>query len=352
MKTAVIRVDSSVQMGTGHVMRCLTLAEQLASNNYEVTFITRNYEGNLYNLIREKGFKVYLLDNPVEQYNKFLDSCFIEHFKWLGIDQEKDANETICIIKQNYFNKVDLLVIDHYGLDYIWEKKMRSLVKEIFVIDDLADRHHDCDILLDQNFYINMEDRYKNLVGKDCQLKLGPKYALLRKEFIEARKKRRNINKVDRILIFFGGSDPTNETLKAIKAIQLLRNKNIYFDVVVGASNPNKQKIETITNKMKSANFHCQTSKMAELMLSADLAIGAGGSTTWERCYLGLPTITITVAENQRNVNEDLSRLGAIYYIGKSDEVSIHDIKDALKNLINQKEVVMELSKRSLSLFS
>lgn len=340
MKNAFIRVDASIEIGTGHVMRCLTLAEELNVSGYEVTFITSNHTGQLVHLIEVKGFKVIMLEKSATQKNKHDE---LLHSKWLRTSQEEDAKETLYALKK--FNNIDLLVVDHYAIDYRWERMFRNKVNKIFVIDDLADRYHICDVLLDQNFYLDLDNRYKDLVNNDCKLLLGPKYALLRKEFKKAEGKMKiRDGRVSKIFVFFGGSDPTNETIKTLNAIKLLDRQDIDIDVVVGSSNPNKGNIEKLVNKHSNMKYYCQVSNIAELMLNADLAIGAGGSTTWERCYLGLPSITIGVAYNQIEILEAVEKKGAIINLGYSSQVSIEDLTNQIKELLTNKNKIRQLS--------
>jgi len=201
----LIRTDSSVQIGTGHVMRCLTLADELRERGAEIVFVCRDFAGNLCG---------YTEGN-------------LKHAAWLGADWQTDARQVEEIIK-DFNTHPDWLVVDHYALDERWERYLRSYVKKIMVIDDLADRPHDCDLLLDQNFYENLESRYDGLAPSGCKKLLGPKYALLRPEFREERKNlRKRDGYVKRIMIFFGGSDPTNETTKALEAVRMLNRPDI-----------------------------------------------------------------------------------------------------------------------------
>ncbi|WP_252312055.1 UDP-2,4-diacetamido-2,4,6-trideoxy-beta-L-altropyranose hydrolase [Sinobaca sp. H24] len=348
MKTAVIRVDASIEIGTGHVMRCLTLAEELDDNSYDITFITSDHEGHLADFIQSKGFQVIKLKKSSKE-NSIKEE--LQHSDWLGTSQEVDARDVLHAIAD--FTTIDLMVVDHYAIDYRWELIIKGRAKKIFVIDDLADRYHHCDILLDQNFYLDMEKRYEGLVVKHCTLMLGPKYALLRREFKEAREKLRvRSGEVKRILVFFGGSDPTNETTKAVKAIEKLNRQDISIDVVVGASNPNKDQVETLVNKFPNMIYHCQVSNIAELMLNADLAIGAGGSTTWERCYLGLPAITIGVAYNQMEILRAVEKSGAIINLGYSSHVSIENLVERIKSLLSNNNTLKQMSIQSGRLIS
>ncbi|WP_445479405.1 UDP-2,4-diacetamido-2,4,6-trideoxy-beta-L-altropyranose hydrolase [Lysinibacillus irui] len=309
-----IRVDASVEIGTGHVMRCLTLAHRLKKAEKYVAFICRDAEGQCIKLIEQQGFEVFILPNSGGSLWDFISNYW-----------EKDAQETINILKK--YN-VERLIIDHYSIDIKWEKLVRPFVNEIMVIDDLANRKHDCDILLDQNFYLDMDTRYEGLVPSSTKMLLGPSYALLRDEFIEAKKYIKPFNgRVERLFIFFGGSDPTNETERVLKVIiPILEKYDLNVDVVVGDSNLNKKQIKELVLAYDRIHYHCQINNIAELMAKADLAIGAAGATIWERAFLGLPSIVIAVAKNQVEVAKAVSSTGAIIYLGVSNEVIYNQV--------------------------
>ncbi|MBY0600236.1 UDP-2,4-diacetamido-2,4,6-trideoxy-beta-L-altropyranose hydrolase [Bacillus bingmayongensis] len=323
----VFRVDSSRQIGTGHIIRCLTLAGELKNCGHQVIFISRELEGHMCNFIKDQGYTVYKLPKTVLVRN----NCDTMHAQWLQTSWEIDAQQTIDIIKRN-LNHVDWIIVDHYALDKKWEEKLKEFTQYIMVIDDLADRSHICNLLLDQNYYKNMEQRYKGLIPNHCIKLLGTRYALLRPEFLKERK---NLRKRDSILktifIFFGGSDSTNETYKAIKALEKIDCKQLRIDVVVGQSNPQKGIIQDLCRKHSNMNFHCQINYISRLMSEADLAICAGGSTTWERYCLGLPAILVSVAHNQVEICETVGSLGVDFYIGKSEEVHEKDISNAIE---------------------
>ena len=314
-----IRVDSSEQIGSGHLMRCLTLAERLRNDGAVVHFICRELSGNLNHLVREQGFSLHILPRHTDH------PALTGYAAWLTVPQEVDAEETRTILRQ--IQPVERLIVDSYALDAVWEQKLRPLVREIFVIDDLANRPHDCDVLLDQNYYREMRHRYDGLVPLACKLLLGPRHALLREEFYAAREKigvRDGV--LRRILVFYGGSDVTRETEKAIRALVELQLPSVAVDVVVGGSNPRRASIENLCAAYDFLHYHCQVSNMAELMAHADLCLGAGGTTTWERCFLGLPAIVTAVAENQIQICEDCAEAGYICYLGRWDEVRQEDI--------------------------
>ncbi len=319
----VIRVDSSSQIGSGHLMRCLTLAGKLKKQGVEVAFICRDLEGNLTELVRKQGYELYLLPRAAK------DDKLTGYAMWLTVSQKRDAEETIAIIQKFYV--VNRLVIDSYAIDETWEKLLRPYVQEIFVIDDLANRGHDCDILLDQNYYLDKEHRYDGLVPESCKLLLGPEHALLREEFYEAKKHlRKRDGSIHNILVFYGGSDLTDETTKAIHALIELNLPGVTADVIVGALNRKKDRIRELCSQHEFLHYHEQVSNMAEFMNNADLMLGAGGTTTWERYFLQLPAIVTAIAENQVKICKDCANVGMIYYLGKWHEVTVEDIIHAV----------------------
>ena len=324
---AAIRVDSSEQIGSSHLMRCLTLAERLRKDGADVHFISRDLAGSLHRLVEEHGFPLHLLLQHEENPN------LTGYAAWLTVSQVVDAEETGEILSR--MQPVNRLIVDSYALDAVWEQRMRPLVREIFVIDDLANRPHDCDVLLDQNYYREMRHRYDGLVPPACKLLLGPSHALLREEFYAAREKMGVRDGVlRRILVFYGGSDPTYETEKVIHVLLQMRLTSVDVDVVVGGSNARRVQIEELCAAYGFLHYHCQVSNMAELMACADLALGAGGTTTWERCFLGLPAIVTAVAENQIQICEDSAEAGYIRYLGRWDEVTVGDIAAAVQRCI------------------
>jgi UDP-2,4-diacetamido-2,4,6-trideoxy-beta-L-altropyranose hydrolase len=349
----VVRADAAVHIGSGHVMRCLTLADELRERGAKVTFICRDWEGNLQNHIESKGYKCILLKRPSEAYSELNN----EYGAWLGVSKEQDAAETLAAISEE---AVDWCIADHYGIDAEWHRIMRPKARQIMVIDDIANRMYDCDVLLDQNLYDNPEARYKSRIPAHCRLLLGPEYALLRPEFREARERlgRRLIRngEVKRIMVFFGGSDPSNETAKAVKALQVLgQDKSmaeIEADIVVGIANPHRIEIEQLCALSPNIHFHCQVPNMADFMMKADLAMGAGGSTTWERCCLGLPTLAVIIAENQAEMTETAARHGLQWNLGWYHTLTVQDIVSALSTRIDTPLETIQTSERIANMVS
>lgn len=345
MKVA-IRVDSSTAIGSGHLMRCLTLAERLRKKDgAEVYFISRDLEGNLNEKIKAEGFSLHVLPRHP------LDENLSGYAAWLTVPQNVDAAETKTVLRE--IGKVDRLVVDNYALDIEWEQEMRSFAEEIFVIDDLANRKHDCDVLLDQNFYLDVDRRYVGLVPEKCSLLLGSRHALLRDEFYEARKHlRKRDGSLRNILVFYGGSDLTNETMKALRALLAFQTQQkVTVDVIVGASNPHRQEIKEYCDASDTKawiRYHFQVDNMAEYMARADLMLGAGGSTTWERYFLELPTIVTAVAENQERSAEDCAAAGYITYLGRAEEVTEAHILSALRAITEERLTIQRSHMREM----
>ena len=313
------RVDASLKIGTGHVMRCLTLAQVLKENGANVEFICRLYEGNLIDKIRLNGFNVHELESPEggEVDNK------LAHFHWLGETQQQDADDCINILK---VEKIDWLIVDNYGLDRDWQRNLKPYYEKLMVIDDLADRQFDCNMLLNQNLGIQKEN-YKNKVPNNCELLLGCDYALLRLEFAELREKalekRGKAKTIKNILISMGGSDVNNITY------DILQNIDNSFNIVVvlGKKSPHNKMLENYAIN-KNIEVVIDANNMAELILDADLSIGAGGSTSWERCCLGLPTLLYIAADNQRLIAENLEKMGSVKIVknlGKDLQVIVNN---------------------------
>ncbi len=313
-RRVVIRADASRAIGSGHVMRCLTLAGRLRQRGDDVAFVMRELPGNLIAFTEAKGFRVCRL--PLHER----DASLTDYAAWLTVPQEVDAAETLATLGEGH---VDLLVVDSYALDATWERRLRIVSKNIFVIDDLANRVHDCDVLLDQNVYCDAAHRYDGLVPDSCDVRIGVQYALLREEFFEVR---RHLRKRDgslwRVLVFYGGSDLTRETEKAVHALLAVPELSLTADVVVGSSNAHIDEVRALCDRHANLHLHVQAQNMAELMAAADLALGAGGTTTWERCYLGLPTLVTAVAENQLLDAEVCAGRGLIRYLGYWREVT------------------------------
>lgn len=293
------RTDASLQIGTGHVMRCLTLADALRERGAKSTFICRPLTGHLLNLIQERSHIAIALAPADDAFTPPADPS---HAQWLGTDWASDAAQTQHALGEQV---VDWLVVDHYALDRRWEQTMRPHTRRIMVIDDLADRSHDCDLLLDQNLGRQAKD-YGGLLSRQTQTLIGPAYALLRPEFAQWREhslQRRAQPLLKNLLITMGGVDPANTTGQVLDALTRCElPADLHITVVMGPTAPWLTQVQSL-----SAAMPCPTqvlagvSNMAQLMAQSDLCIGAAGGSAWERCALGLPTLLLILAANQHS---------------------------------------------------
>lgn len=339
----LVRVDSSLIIGSGHVIRCLNLAKKLRISGFCVVFICRENLGGYEYLISKEGFELIIIARDAAA--TILSSDDLRYSSWLPVSQEKDASDCQIAIKDQRF---DWVIVDHYGLDYRWQNVMRSSKTKIMVIDDLADRKHSCDVLLDQNFIKNMEDRYVSLVPDACITLLGPKYLLLDRQY----EKYQYVEKIrsgpiSKILVFFGSIDMARQTELVLDAIPFLGSYAITWDIVIGFNNQRKALIEEICGRSQHLRYHCQVSNMSELIFEADLAIGAGGMTGWERCKLGLPSITTIVADNQVESTQNAERVGVLYNMGHYRQVTMNSYLDAIHRFLEPGEEKLKIMSKN-----
>jgi UDP-2,4-diacetamido-2,4,6-trideoxy-beta-L-altropyranose hydrolase len=321
------RVDASSQIGTGHFMRCLTLARALRQRGMNIRFVSRPIPEHLRNLLNTERHEFVSLNCTSAE----APADGLYHSHWLGTSQQSDAQDTILKLSDRDW---DWLIVDHYSLDYRWETQLRNVARRILVIDDLADRKHDCDVLLDQNSYMDMDVRYIAKVPASCQLLLGSRYVLLREEFRKIRNHvRTRSGTAERLLVVFGGVDVVNYTGYVIEALVNLELTNLHVDVVIGAQHPFRQQI--VADCLKHGfSCHVQTDHMAELMARADVAIGACGFTSYEFAAMQLPAILIPVSEIQTTVVKELAKKGIAYALLPAEQHIIGDICAALKEVL------------------
>lgn len=343
----VFRTDASLQIGSGHVMRCLTLADALAAQGVNCQFISRDHPGHLLEAIRQRGYKENSLVAPVNNV-KFAIKSIVEdspnlvqepaHTAWLGSTWQTDAQETAAILSTL---QPDWLVVDHYALDQRWESAMQPYCKKIMAIDDLADRAHHCDLLLDQNLGRQPQD-YAALVPASCQVLTGPRYALLRPEFAALREyslnRRANLQnpQIKNLLITMGGVDLPNATgqvLEILKTCPLPDDCRI--TVVMGTTAPALAQVRQLAEQMPwTTTVLVNVMDMAQHMADSDLAIGAAGGTSWERCSLGLPTLMVVLADNQQTGAQALEAAHAARLIGLVSDIATR-LPVAVRELID-----------------
>ncbi len=299
------RADSSTQMGTGHLRRCLALADAIVQHGGTVAFVCRPRPGNVSAEVAERGYT--LLELPALAHDQDVsEPSASEGLGWLGADPETDAAQTKMLVDE--WGGASALVVDHYGIDWRWERALRSSVGKVLVIDDLADRRHECDILTDSLAVDNASDRYAHLVDSGTRLLLGPRFAVLRKEFLRQRASvPARDGHIKKILVTFGGVDEQGYAARAVRALRPILDDDVVIDVVVGAGGRHVVDVQKICAADPNVRVHIDCVNIAELMRSADLGIGGGGGTAWERACMGLPSIVAAIAPNQNGVARALS---------------------------------------------
>lgn len=307
----LFRADAGLEIGTGHVMRCLTLADALAEDGAEAVFVTREHRGHVIPAIADRGHRAVILPgNTGQPYGDH--PAPPDHARWLETDWRADAAATRAVLKET---SARWLVMDHYALDAQWQVAALPPGVSLLVLDDLADRPHRADVLLDQNAGREPKD-YTGLLSVDCDLRIGPAHALLRPEFARLRPKalerREKLERPETLLITLGGIDKDNAASQVLDALALAAAaQELRITVVMGANAPHLDAVRTQAAEMPMpVKVVAGVSDMAQRMMLADLCIGAVGSTAWERCALGLPTLQVVLADNQLNAARAMAAQG------------------------------------------
>lgn len=340
MMHVVFRVDSSSIIGYGHVMRCLTLANALMSKGAQISFISRKHQGHINHLIIEQNYSLTSLPEGSRD--------IVQHDSdtWLGCTSEEDAQQTIRVLET--ISPIDYVIADHYAIDATWHSLVARYCRELVVIDDLANRPLLCDVLLDQTLN-RCAKSYQHLVAEHCTMLLGKDYMLLRNEFNDYRtqaitqrdKRSRQLGKNNsnaHIMISMGGSDPDNLSKLALLALEKLHviMPNIQASLVISSQSIHFNSLQSICNRLMWCTLIVDSKDMASQMIEADIAIGASGSTAWERCCLGLPCLTTINAKNQLLIAKNLNSSGATINLGWHKDISSAMICDQIEQLILQ----------------
>jgi UDP-2,4-diacetamido-2,4,6-trideoxy-beta-L-altropyranose hydrolase len=325
-RRVLFRVDASISIGSGHLMRCLALAEALRAGGAECTFLCRVAGlGVLADRIVAAGHE--LLPLPESVTAEVSDGP--PHAAWLPGGQGRDA--AACLSTLLGRQPADWLVVDHYALDRRWQTAMRDVTSSIMVIDDLADRPHDCDLLLDQNLINDMQNRYDGHVPDHCVRLLGPRYSLLREEFVRlGAPPVRTATDAPRLLVMFGGADTQNLTLRAVEQLATIAWPGD-VDVVAGPLYGQLEQLKAAVSRLARGYLHASTNSVAALMRCAGLALGSPGVASWERCACALPAITIAQADNQEGIGRTLGEVGAHFYLGRAESVTDDALSAALR---------------------
>ena len=338
------RVDGGISTGAGHVVRCLALAERLRSLDWEVHFVCRAHEGHFGAQIAEGGFALHLLpatDASPEQHDR------ASELRWLGASWQHDAAQTaelLAVLRPAW------LVVDHYGIDARWEEAQLAHAGQILAIDDLADRPHIANLLVDQNLQPDAH-RYRDRVPPACRKLLGPHYALLRSEFAaQAARARHRGGPVKRILACVGGADPKNVLPTVVAAWAALGPGRPHLDIAVGAQTPNLARLRELCRAHDDCSLHVEAENMAELVHEADLLFCAGGSINWERCCLGRPAVLTQIASNQADNLRLLTRARTGVSVGDAQQLDADSLTAVMRRVIARPSLLRRLGERSARL--
>lgn len=335
------RADASPAIGTGHLMRCLTLADALTQRGARSLFLCAPAAEPWRRQVEARGHRFAAL--PLADATGSAAPP-PPHAAWAPWGQEADAAATAAALGA----PVDWLVVDHYALDARWERAVRPKAARILAVDDLADRDHDCDALLDHNPQDEAGARYAGRLPAGARRLIGPRYALLRPDFAAAwAAGRERDGSVRRIAVFMGGTDPAGATLLALEALSVADLRPIPVDVAIGAASPYLAAIRAAAEARGNAEVHVDLPSLAGLFSRADLAIGAGGVAALERCCVGLPTVTIAVAYNQRRGLEWLGQLGVVRHAGDLDALTAESLADIVRALSSSPAELRQIAQRA-----
>lgn len=323
----VFRADASPVIGGGHIVRCLALADALAAAGWRCTFAVGPETLKTIPALAASGHERLTVNHVGEN--------------------------TPASLARRFPDGVELLVVDHYGCGDAFESACRTWARRILAIDDLADRAHDCDLLLDQTLG-RREDEYRSMVPAACQLLLGPKFALLRPQFAAGRRlsagSQGRTGPLRRVLVSLGASDPCGLSAVAARGLQAT-GLDIEIDIVLAPDEPRRGALEDLAAASAvRIDLHAGVSDMAALMVRSDLAIGAAGVSSWERCCLGLASLVVVTAENQVGIAAALERAGAIRLLGRGDSVTSEIVAEAVLALANNADSRAQMSARAAAI--
>ncbi|MDR6609661.1 UDP-2,4-diacetamido-2,4,6-trideoxy-beta-L-altropyranose hydrolase [Pseudomonas synxantha] len=332
----LIRSDASPTIGSGHIARCLCLARVLRGQGSHVAFACRQLPGHRLEALRAEGFETFALP---ERYSDEDPQQAIESMlPW----QADIAALGPLLEHQPAF---DWIIVDHYGLDHHWQTAARRWAPRIAVVDDLATRTYSADLLLNQNLS-GTPEAYTTLLAPGCRTLFGPRFAMLRDEFrcpaIEIKPQAR------RVLVNFGGFDAAMQTHYAMLA--LADFPELEVDFVAGAGNPAWTQMQALAASRPHWRLHSFVSDFYRLMTEADLFVGAGGGTSWERAAMGLPTICIAVSNNQQANGEVMAAAGAHVFMGAREHVSVEQLRLAIGFVAGNQGLRQSLAQQSRQL--
>ena len=332
----VFRVDGSTDIGLGHVMRCLALAKQV-NEQHNIIFLCQDLPSQVTTMIAEAGVTLLLLRNDLSLVNSENTATGVLSPQIQRHHASKCWSVLVDVLDRN----IDLLVVDHYALSAPFCSAMRNYCDNIVVIDDLANRSHDCDVLIDQNVYNEFDTRYEGLLPAHTRTLLGPKYAMLRKEFYQLPTAQRQDN---HLIVCFGGSDPDNLTERTVDILLALSAEDYTADIVVGGAYAKVDILKEKLNDHPNMVLHHNISFLSQLMQRGSFMIGAGGTMHWERARSGIAGLIITLADNQIETTRCLDELNCCVWLGSSDTISDSQIRKAIEFALHSPQNIHDIA--------
>tara|TARA_Y100001968_G_scaffold299269_1_gene309768 strand:+ start:241 stop:1365 length:1125 start_codon:yes stop_codon:yes gene_type:complete len=348
----IIRVDSSTDIGSGHVIRCMNLARELKKRDFNVIFVCRDHIGNLTQYI-QKEFKTIILERKSKLVD--LQANIYEH--WLIVSNEQDAIDTFRGFDELFLKSIQWIVIDHYGIDYRWQKKFNNLligIKNIIlpkflIIDDLFLDIPFGDVIVNQIYY-REKSSYLHSASNNINILSGPKYALLAPEYLNMRQKCIIRKEVSVITVYFGGVDKFNYTLEVIKVLSNYKYNKLRINVIIGIQSIHANILKNFCEGKSNFFIYENLSNLASIFANSDLFIGAGGATTWERSCLGLPGLIVPISDNQILPNEQLALYLDCQNIIINKNLISTELQVSMDSLLQDKELLSSISRKLFSL--
>ncbi len=318
--------NESPKIGSGHISRSLNLISHIKKNNRNFYFLT----SSKINFRKSKNIKNIIISNNVPTNSNKL------YLKY-----------SVEIIKYN----IKYLIIDSYNISLELEKKLRKLVKVLFVFDDYYWRKHNCDVLINNNFLNSYQKKLVRKLHPNTKIFAGEKYLLLDHFFLKYKSKTRLRKKIKKIFVFFGNAEPNSLTLKILKILNSF--SYIKVNCIIGKYSRFRKDIVSMCKKLNfSYYYNIRNLQMLKLMIGSDLAIGSGGVNLLERLFLGLPSIVISTADNQLSAVKNLHKKKKILYLGHYKNIKINIVKNKLKNIFSNKIIIKKLSLVSYKMFN
>ncbi len=323
IRTLLLRADASITTGTGHVMRCLALAQAWQDAGGRAVFAMAEATAALQARLSVASFDIGAVR--------------------AGAGTPEDARETIALGREL---QCEWIVVDGYHFTADYQRALKSAGFRLLLLDDYGHAsHYSADLVLNQNICAR-EPLYARR-DPPTRLLLGPRYCLLRREFSAWRDWRREVSSEGRrVLVTMGGSDPENVTERVLQALDLLEIKDLEAIVVVGGSNPHFQSQERLPWASKQISLRRDVNNIAELMAWADVAVSSAGTTCWELCLLGLPSLLVDVAENQTALAVELARRHCAIHLGGAGDFTVEQLAGRLEELLRSAEIRQEISHR------